>query len=173
MNPLFRAGFCGLAFLLVGCRSYTWTERYYRPHTAQQFPPVPANVPIPILDKSPSEPHTTVGRLSFTAHCGADYMLKAVEHNARRVGADAAVITSLDGRERPWELWVPPRTVYQPLTYVEEVQTTRRGHKKKEECERTTYTRTAWVPEWQPGHVQYGVDVVHSVDAYMIRFKAR
>lgn len=159
--------------LLTGCQSYTWTERYYRPYTVQQFPPVPEKVPIPLLDRNPREPFTTLGRLTFTAHGTADYMLKAVEHNARKVGADAAVVKSLDRTEHPWERWVPPQTHYHPVTYYQEVRTTHGKKHKDDPCERTTYSTTTWVPEFEPGRMEYGVDVSHSIDAYLIRFKAR
>lgn len=158
------------ACLLTACQSYTWTERHYRPYTAQQFPPVPPKVPVPLLDKKPEAAHTTIGRLRFSASASAEYMFKAVEHNARKVGADAAVISRLSRTEQPWQQWVPPQTVYHPITHVEEVRTQCDNDKKPH---RTTYSHTTWVPELQPGYMDYGVDVTHSIDAYMIRYKAR
>ena len=94
MKPIARITLC-LALLLfagTGCKSVSYTSQFYQPTTTQTYPPKPKSYKIPILDTPPDHPYEIIGRLSFSASHGHDFMIKAVEYNARRAGADAAIM---------------------------------------------------------------------------------
>ena len=148
------------ALLLAGCVTPSSTAIFYLPYTTEQRPPKPKDAPIPIFGKPPSQPHKTIGRLSFATDRGWRFLRESMLYNARANGADAVVLKDATSREQvglartPSTVnWVPvPGPVYQG----------RKGN---------TYYGTQWVPIFQPGFVYPTSWTITAIDAVMIVFK--
>ncbi|MEI8292371.1 MAG: hypothetical protein WCG66_00120 [bacterium] len=163
-----------LSILLCGCESVSSTSQFYRPVTARVYPPKPKDYNVPIFSKPPDRPYTEIGRLSFTATAGYDFMIKAIQYNARIHGGDAAIMLHENTEQRPYNYYVPGYTSYVPVT------TYSFGAANSAICgpggpgRRTEYgtsTSTTYLPAFNPGYISVGMLTLHSIDALIIRYK--
>jgi hypothetical protein len=106
---------CALA-LLPACVS--GTSKYYYPETTRVYPPKPKDFPIPLLKEAPARAYTRIGHMKFSKKtedaCGEDFMIRAVEYNARRVGADAVIVNESSVERKEITRREPP--TYSPPT---------------------------------------------------------
>jgi hypothetical protein len=154
------------ALLLTGCVSAT--EKFYRPYTTRTFAPKPEKHPIPIFGKPPDRPYEAIGRFTFSKGGDYDFMIEAIEHNARKVGADAAIM--LASRSQPFQFAynVPGYTTTQPVTTnLYGYSTGALGYTSR----RYAGTATSYVPVTHQGYTAVKTGIRHSVDAEMIVYK--
>ena len=163
-----------LAIILSGCESVSSTAQFYRPSTARVFTPKPKDYSVPIFSKPPDRPYTVIGRLSFTANASYDFMIRAIQYNARLHGGDAAIMLHEDTEQRPYNYYVPGYTSYVPVT------TYSFGTANSRYCgpggpgyrsEYGTSTSTTYLPAFNPGYMSVGMLTLRSIDASIIRYK--
>lgn len=163
-----------LAVLLTGCESVSSTSQFYRPTTARIFPAKPKDYAVPIFSKPPDRPYTEIGRLSFTANAGYDFMIRSIQYNARLHGGDAAIMLHEDTEQRPYNYYVPGYTSYVPVT------TYSFGTANSRYCgpggpgrstEYGTSTSTTYLPAFNPGYMSVGMLTLRTIDASIIRYK--
>lgn len=160
--------------MLTGCETVSSTSQFYRPFTTETYPPKPKDHPIPILGAQPKRKFTVLGRLAFSAGNGYGYMIRAIEYNARKVGADAAIMLDSNSSAEQYTYTVPGYTTYQPVT------TYSTGHANANYYGTGGYgygsaygsgTSTTYVPQYHPGYTGVGTTVRHRIDALLIRFE--
>ncbi len=116
LAPLLKRTTAGLFLLLSACTPdasilpLKSSESCYTPVSPRQKPPLPrkdAGSPVPLLD-SPPPGSRVLGRFEINADFGT--VLRALQYNAHRVGADAVVIEKIHW----WDVkaWIEPRSVY-------------------------------------------------------------
>jgi hypothetical protein len=157
-----------LAF--VSCASVTETEAFYRPTTLKSFTPKPKNHVIPILGAFPREPHDVIGVMAFTNGRGGDFTNKALQHNARKAGADAVVILRTGSETTQVPYTVPGYTTYQPVVTNSTYRANAYGSGGYASA--TGYgTSTTNVPVYTPGFSGVRNVTMESVEACMIRLR--
>jgi hypothetical protein len=124
---------------LAGC-AVSSTSQYYLPTVGETFPPKPQDFVVPILEKPPAQPHRVIGQLQFTTDRGWSFVRDSIEYNARRNGADAVILKTMDAREESGWARTPPRTTWVPVA----------GPPVRCENGRYYYP-TRWVPVTSPG----------------------
>lgn len=88
---------------LTGCSPYESTKDLYQQVSAERFPPLPEQAVVPITDEIPfHRPFKVIGTISMSTTEGPQWMEGALEWNARRVGADAVVVTRREATEEPY-----------------------------------------------------------------------
>ena len=105
--------FCAL--LLQACVSVKSTAVFYTPSTSVVYPPKPDQAVIPIMNQAPSRPYAEIGRFSFQTGFGYPFLMRAVEYNAHRVGADAVLIREVKSWTIPRPYSVPPTLGWIPV----------------------------------------------------------
>jgi hypothetical protein len=171
-----------IAFSLImcgGCETVSSTSKFYRPLTTIVYPPKPKEQKIPILGALPKEKHEVIGQFSFSAGYGYDYMIKAIEYNARQAGADAAVMVDSSSASQQFTYTVPGYTTTQPVTtyssgsaYGTANYYGSGGYSGYGTS--SVYgsgTSTTYVPVHTPGYTGVGTSTRHSIAALMIIFK--
>jgi len=103
--PLIALGL--LTILLSGCASVSSTAVFYTPTTNVVYPPKPGEWVIPVMAKPPDRPYAEIGRFAFQSDLGYPFMMKALEYNARRAGADAVILGSSKTWSVPFGYTVP------------------------------------------------------------------
>lgn len=155
-----------LPLLHSGC--LTATEKFYRPYTTRTYAPKSKDAPIPIFGKRPDRPYEAIGRLSFSKGGDYDFMIEAIEHNARRVGADAAIMLQSKSQPFQYSYNVPGYTTSQPVTTnLYGYSTGALGYTSR----RYAGSATSYVPVAHQGYTAVQTVIRHSVDAEMIVFK--
>jgi hypothetical protein len=115
-----------------------------------------------------------IGRLSFTANASYNFMIRAIEYNARLHGGDAAIMLHEDTEQRPYNYYVPGYTSYVPVTtYTFGTANSRYcgpdGPGRRSEY--GTSTSTTYLPSFNPGYMSVGMLTLRSIDASIIRYK--
>ena len=82
------------------------TELYYKATSLERLPPKPETESIPFLDKVPKGSRV-LGVFQFSTERGNDFAMRSIEHNARRVGADAVWVRGLGEGQFPQTHHVP------------------------------------------------------------------
>ena len=96
-----------LGVLLAGCASVSSTAVFYQPTTSNFYPPKPKNSVVPIIYAAPSRPYYEIGRFAFQTQYGYPFLLRSVEYNAQRAGADAVIIKDSKSWAVPYYYSVP------------------------------------------------------------------
>ena len=178
MKPITQINLCIALFLTAcnGCKSVNYTSLFYQSASAKTYPPKPKDYNVPILDAAPARPYEIIGRLTFSASHGQNFMIKALKYNARRAGADAAIVLSSSSSEE--------QTIRQVQGYTSMVQV-------PANATGTTYGKgpgtapadlygyphnsyggsTAYVPVYHPGYTVQQTAIRYSIDAQMIVYK--
>lgn len=145
--------------LLTGCVSVKSTEVFYTPSTNVVYPPKPKDAVIPVMSSPPERPHAEIGRFSFQSDLGYPFMMRAIEHNARRAGADAVVIKESKSWTLPFLYTVPPTLNWIPV-----------GGWYGGRCG-GWYGGVTAVPVYYPGYSGVRYDTFTGIDARMIVFR--
>ena len=158
-------------FLAVSCApSMKETEAFYRPTTLQTYPPKPEGTAIPVLGAFPKQKGEIIGRMTFSHGHGADFTNKALQHNARKAGADAVVVLQTGSETSQVPYSVPGYTTYQPVTTNSTFRANAYGTEGYATA--TGYgTSTTNVPVYHPGFSGVRTVVRESIDACMIKLK--
>ena len=174
MNQITRLGLLLFAILLAGCETVRSTAQFYRPFTTDTYPPKPKDFPVPVLGAKPNRKFVALGRLTFSAGHGYGYMIRAIEYNARRVGADAAIMLYSNSTAHQYNYTVPGYTTYQPVTTYSTAQANANYYGSGGYGYGSAYgsgTSTTYVPQYNPGYTGVGTVVRHHIDAVLIRFQ--
>ncbi len=94
------------------------SELYYKATSAARFAPKPETESIPFLDKVPKGSRV-IGLFQFSTERGRDFAMRSIEHNARKVGADAVWVRGLGEGQFPQTHHVPAHWETQPFTRFE------------------------------------------------------
>ena len=146
-------------FLLPGCVSVKSTAVFYTPSTNVVYPPKPKDAVIPVMNQPPSRSYAEIGRFSFQSDLGYPFMMRAIQYNARRVGADAVLIKDSRSWTIPYLYSVPPTLGWIPV-----------GGWYGGGCG-GWYGGAAAVPVWYPGYSGVSYDTFTGIDARMIIFR--
>lgn len=134
------AGFLGLA-ALAGCAGVSETAKFYLPLDEVVRDPKPKEAEIPILGRPPQRPHKMIGRLAFSTDRDWDFIRSSILYNARRSGADFAVVSQVQSSQQWRWAQTPPQTDWIPVPGP--VVQNKRGQ--------WVYTGVQWVPVYRPG----------------------
>ena len=148
------------ALLLQACVSVKSTAVYYTPSTSVVYPPKPDQAVIPIMNQPPSRPYAEIGRFSFQTGFGYPFLMRAVEYNARRAGADAVLIREIKSWTIPRPYSVPPTMGWIPV-----------GGWYGGGCGAGYAGGVQAVPVIYPGYSGVNYDSYTGVDARMIIFR--
>jgi len=146
--------------LLPGCVSVKSTTVFYTPSTNVVYPPKSKDVVIPVMNQPPSRPYAEIGRFSFQSDLGYSFMMRAIQYNARRVGADGVLIKDSRSWTIPYLYSVPPTLGWIPVG----------GGWYGGRCG-GWYGGVATVPVWYPGYSGVSYDTFTGIDARMIIFR--
>jgi hypothetical protein len=163
----------------TGCETVSSTAEYYRPMTTQTFPPKPKDYKAPVLGTPPDRPYQVIGELSFSAGRGYGYMIKAIEYNARKAGADAAIMLSSSSSEHQYTYTVPGYTTTTPVTTYSSGSAYGSANYYGSDgyygsgsgSAYGSSVSTTYVPVYHPGYTGIGTAVRYSIDAQMIVYK--
>ena len=145
--------------LLPGCVSVKSTAVFYTPSTNVVYPPKPKDAVIPVMNQPPPLSYAEIGRFSFQSDLGYPFMMRAIQYNARRVGADAVLIKDSRSWTIPYLYSVPPTLGWIPV-----------GGWYGGGCG-GWYGGAAAVPVWYPGYSGVSYDTFTGIDARMIIFR--
>jgi hypothetical protein len=147
------------------------SELYYKATSLERLSPKPETESIPFLDKVPKGSRI-LGVFQFSTERGRDFAMRSIEHNARRVGADAAWVRSLGEGHVPQSHHVPAHWETRPFTRFEYRQHSVSGGPGKPDriivdAVPVTGYRHEFVPE------QRWTSIVHysTVDALMLKLR--
>jgi hypothetical protein len=163
-----------IVLFLNGCATVSSTTQFYRPATAQVYQPKPKDYDVPIFAKAPDRPYSVIGRLCFTANHGYNFMIRAIQYNARIHGGDAAIMLHEETERRPYNYYVPGYTSYVPVTTYSVGGANSRYCGPSGPGYRSDYgtsTSTTYLPTFNPGYMSVGVLTLHSIDASIIRYR--
>jgi hypothetical protein len=159
---------------VTGCASFEKgalrkSELYYRATSMEQFPPKPETEKIPFLDRAPKGSRV-IGVFHFSTDRGRDFAMRSIEHNARKVGADAVWVRGLGEGQFPQTQQIPAHWESRPFTRLE----LRRyympgGAGKPPRLVSDTVPITGYRPEFVPE--QRWTTIIHytTVDALMLK----
>jgi hypothetical protein len=176
-SPLARFGAIALVLLGgVGCAPFEKaalrrSELYYKATSLERLSPKPETERIPFLDKVPKGGRI-LGVFQFSTERGRDFAMRSIEHNARRVGADAVWVRGLGEGHFPQTRAVPAHWETQPFTRFEYRQHSVPGGPGKPDriiidAVPVTGYRQAFVPEQRwTNIVRYS-----TVDALMLKLR--
>ena len=143
------------------------TEVYYIASTTERFAPKPPEFAMPVLDRPPPRSRA-IGVFQFKTQNGRSFAIRSAVYNARRVGADAVWVRSL-------QEWKEPYTVPAHWETHQEIRRERRRIRVKgsngapdqvrEEIMEFPVERTIWVP------TQHLFHQFTSIDASMLRIQ--
>lgn len=150
--------FAAVMLVMQGCAGVKSTAVFYTPSTTVVYPPKPDQAVIPIMNQPPSRPYAEIGRFSFQTGVGYPFLMRAVEYNAHRVGADAVLIREIKSWTIPRPYLVPPTLGWIP---VGGWYGGCGGY----------YGGATAVPVWSPGYTVMNYDSVTGIDARMIIFR--
>jgi len=107
----------------VGCAPFEKSalrrsELYYKATSLEVLPPKPETEKILFLDKVPKGSRV-LGVFQFSTERGRDFAMRSLEHNARRVGADAVWVRRLGEGQIPQTQTVPAHWEPRPFTRFE------------------------------------------------------
>ena len=149
------------ALLLQACVSVKSTAVFYTPSTNAVYPPKPKGTVIPVMSQPPSRPYAEIGRFSFQSDLGYPFMMRAIQYNARRVGADGVVIKESKSWTLPFLYTVPPTLNWIPVG----------GSWYGGRCGGWYGGGMAAVPVWYPGYSGVSYATFTGIDARMIIFR--
>jgi hypothetical protein len=150
--------------VLTGCETVSSTSRYFVPLTTGTFPPLPKDAPVAILGEKPERPYDTVGELVFTSEKNWPFFVRSIEYNARRHGADAAILRNRSTTTETLMVSVPPTVDYVPFVRYVLVQ-------KGNDGKPVYVPVTDYFPIVTPGYLGENEIEITSVDALLIRFR--
>lgn len=145
--------------LLPGCVSVKSTAVFYTPSTNVVYPPKTKDAVIPVMNQPPARPYAEIGRFSFQSDLGYSFMMRAIQYNARRVGADGVLIKDSKTWTIPYLYSVPPTLGWVPV-----------GGWYGGRCG-GWYGGVTTVPVWYPGYSGVSYDTFTGIDARMIVFR--
>lgn len=167
------------ALTLIGCENVSSTAQFYRPLTTKIYPPKPKDFKVPILGAMPKQKHEIIGRLSFSATHGYDFMMKAIEYNARQSGADVAVLVDSSSSSNQYTYRVPGYTTNEAVTtyssgsaYGTANYYGSNGYSGYGTS--SAYgsgTSTTYVPVYHEGYTGVGTTTTNSIEAVMVILK--
>jgi len=160
-----------LALSLAGCASVKSTEAFYIASTTQAFPPKPKDYPIPILDKMPKQGMESIGRLAFTSEEGFSFIRRSMEHNARRVGADAVYLKKVESQRVRSPYYVPAQTTWMRVPSYRRATvwdgSRRKGHRHRN----VVVEDVTSIPVYRPGYWTEDIRTYTTIDSEMLRYK--
>lgn len=128
LSPLARLGPIALLLSLVllgagGCAPFEKaalrrSELYYKAASLETLPPKPETEKILFLDRVPKGSRV-LGIFQFSTERGRDFAMRSIEHNARRVGADAVWVRKLGEGQFPLTHQIPAHWEARPFTRFE------------------------------------------------------
>jgi len=148
------------AVLLSGCVSVKSTAVFYAPSTNVVYPPKAKDAVIPVMSQPPVRPYAEIGRFSFQSDLGYPFMMRAIDYNARRAGADAVIIKDSKSWTIPCLYSVPPTLNWIPV-----------GGGVYGGCCGGWYGGVTAVPVYYPGYSGVTYDTFTGIDARMIIFR--
>lgn len=160
MKRLILLALACCCLLLQACVSVKSTAVFYVPSTNVVYPPKPKDAVIPVMNQPPSRPHAEIGRFSFQSDLGYPFMMRAIQYNARRVGADAVIIRESRSWTLPYLYTVPPTLNWIPVG----------GGWYGGRCG-GWYGGPVMAPVWYPGYSGVAYDTFTGIDARMIIFR--
>jgi len=94
------------------------SELYYKASSLETLPSKPETERILFLDRVPKGSRV-LGVFQFSTERGRDFAMRSIEHNARRVGADAVWVRKLGEGQIPQTHQVPAHWEARPFTRFE------------------------------------------------------
>lgn len=167
-NTISRLAALLLVLALAGCETVRSTAQFYRPYTTDIFPPKPKDFLVPILGVKPKRQHVVLGRLVFSAGQSHSFMIRSIEYNARRVGADAAILLESKTTSEQYTYLMPGYVSYEPVPVFGPPHPF--GGCGRPYCS-ACYTHVGYKPFYHPGYTGVGTFVRHHIDALLIRFE--
>jgi hypothetical protein len=163
----------------AGCETVSSTAEYYRPLTTQIYPPKPDSYKVTIFGAPPKRNYEVIGRLTFNDDNGYDFMIKAIEYNARQAGADAAIMLYSSNSLEQYTYTVPGHTTHEAVTtyssgssYGNANLNGSDGYSGTANFNEDSFgTSTTYVPVNHPAHNEVGTRMRYYIDAEMIVFK--
>lgn len=149
------------ALLLQACVSVKSTAVFYTPSTNAVYPPKPKGTVIPVMSQPPSRPYAEIGRFSFQSDLGYPFMMRAIQYNASRAGADGVIIKESKSWTLPYLYTVPPTLNWIPVG----------GGWYGGRCGGWYGGGMTAVPVWYPGYSGVSYDTFTGIDARMIIFR--
>lgn len=179
MNSKFRSlAILAILSAVTACKTVSSTAEFYRPLTTDVYPPKPKDYPIPILGAPPKKPFIVLGRLSFQSGHGNKYMMEAIRYNARKNGADAAVMIDESSHTKEYTYTVPGYTTTTPVTtyssgsaYGSANYYGSGGYGHASGSAYGSGVSTTYVPTYHPGYTGVDSVTITSIDAALIRYK--
>jgi hypothetical protein len=146
--------------LLAGCASVKSTAVFYVPTSTVVYPPKPKDAVIPVTSRPPARAYAEIGRLSFQTDLGFPFMMRSIQYNARRAGADAVVLRDCRSWTVPSVYTVPPSVGWVSAG----------GWWYGGRCGGWGGGPVA-VPVWYPGYTGVSYDTFTGVDTRMIVYR--
>jgi hypothetical protein len=147
------------------------SELYYKATSLERLPPKPDTEPIPFLDRVPKGGRV-LGVFQFSTERGRDFAMRSIEHNARKVGADAVWVRGQSEGQFPQTHHVPAHWESRPFTRFEQRRYTVQDEPGKPprivfDTVPVTGYRTVFVPEQRwTNLIRY-----NTVDALMLKLR--
>lgn len=134
---------------LCACADLEQTAVFYTPAAPDYYPPWPQNAPVPILSQPPPWRNRVIGRFDMETDRGLKFARQALLFNARRQGADAVIMRSLDYDVRRTYNYIPPSWTSVPVTnfYNQWVQN------NKGQWVNVPQAYTTFIPVFRPARV--------------------
>jgi hypothetical protein len=114
----------GTALVLAGTgcahlerRAIERSESAYRPTTTEIYPPKSETDPVPFVDKVPKK-SKVIGLFHYSTERDRNFAMRCIEHNARKVGADAIWLRGIGEGQFPRYHHEPAHWETRPRTYV-------------------------------------------------------
>ena len=178
-SPSLLTRFGAIALVLLGgggCAPFEKaalrrSELYYRATSLERLPPKPETENIPFLDKVPKGSRV-LGVFHFSTERGRDFAMLSIEHNARKVGADAVWVRGLGEGQFPRTHHVPAHWETRPFTRFEVLRySVPGGPGKPARVVVDTLPLTSYRHEFVPE--QRWTSIVHysTVDALMLKLR--
>lgn len=167
-----------LIISLNSCTTVSSTADFYRPLTSEVYPPKPKDYTILVLGAPPQRPYTVIGRLSFESGHGNKYMMDAIRYNARKNGADAAIMVDEAIRTEKYNYTVPGYTTTTPVTthssgsaYGSANYFGSGAYGHASSSVHSSATSTTYIPQYHPGHTGVKSVTIQGIDVLLIRYK--
>lgn len=167
-----------VVFTISSCATVSSTSEFYRPLTTETFSPKPKDHPIPILGAAPKQPYTVIGRLSFQSGHGNKFMMESIRYNARKNGADAAIMLDEQSHSEQHSYTVPGYTTTTPVTtyssgsaYGSANYFGMDGYGYATSSAYGSGVSTTYVPQYHPGYTGVRTVTIQAIDALLIRYK--
>lgn len=94
------------------------SEKAYRPTTTETYAPKPETDPMPFVDKVPKKSRV-IGLFYYSTERRREFALRAIQHNARKAGADAVWLRGIGEGRFPVQHHEPAHWEARPFILVQ------------------------------------------------------